>query len=163
MGHDKMKYFLRWVLICAGITVGIFFLGLYEMFSEINQADFTKLSFVIFALFLYFTAIIGLKTYQSSVLNPKNTKRDSMSAESFFANQLVTLGMIGTVSGFIYMLSTAFQNVNTDNIESMQALLSTMAAGMSTALYTTAAGLICSLILKLQIFNYEQLIDDTMD
>jgi len=34
-----------------------------------------------------------------------------------------------------------------------------MGAGMSTALYTTAAGLVCSLLLKLQVFNFTHHLD----
>jgi len=35
-------------------------------------------------------------------------------------------------------------------------VIGNMTSGMSTALVTTAAGLICSLILQLQLFNYDQ-------
>jgi biopolymer transport protein ExbB/TolQ len=34
-----------------------------------------------------------------------------------------------------------------------------MGVGMSTALYTTAAGLVCSLLLKLQLFNFTHHLD----
>ena len=34
-----------------------------------------------------------------------------------------------------------------------------MSCGMSTALYTTAAGLVCSLLLKLQLFNFTHHLD----
>jgi len=41
-------------------------------------------------------------------------------------------------------------------VQAMQITMSNMTSGMSTALVTTAAGLICSLILQLQIFNFDQ-------
>ena len=39
--------------------------------------------------------------------------------------------------------------------EALQAALASMAVGMSTALYTTLIGLICSLIIKVQLMNLE--------
>jgi hypothetical protein len=58
---------------------------------------------------------------------------------------ILTLGMIGTVAGFIYMLDTSFSKMDPQNVVSLQGVLSKMGVGMSTALYTTAAGLVCSL------------------
>jgi len=63
---------------------------------------------------------------------------------------------LGTVIGFILMLSTCLSNVSFQNAQSMQGVIGSMSSGMSTALVTTAAGLICSLILQLQIFNFDQ-------
>jgi len=54
------------------------------------------------------------------------------------------------------MLSTCLGNVSFQNVASMQGVIGNMTSGMSTALVTTAAGLICSLILQLQLFNYDQ-------
>jgi biopolymer transport protein ExbB/TolQ len=71
----------------------------------------------------------------------------------FVSDILLTLGMIGTVIGFIYMLGTSFQDFDPSNTVSLKQVLSKMGTGMSTALYTTAAGLVCSLFLKLQLFN----------
>jgi biopolymer transport protein ExbB/TolQ len=67
--------------------------------------------------------------------------------------------MIGTVAGFIYMLSTSFSEMDPQNVISMRGVLAKMGAGMSTALYTTAAGLVCSLLLKLQVFNFTHHLD----
>jgi biopolymer transport protein ExbB/TolQ len=72
---------------------------------------------------------------------------------------LLTLGMIGTVAGFIYMLSSSFSEMDPQNVVSMQGVLAKMSCGMSTALYTTAAGLVCSLLLKLQLFNFTHHLD----
>jgi len=72
----------------------------------------------------------------------------------FTSDILLTIGMIGTVLGFIFMLSSSFENINASNLGSIQHSLTTMSAGMSTALFTTAAGLICSLILKIQLFIF---------
>ena len=77
----------------------------------------------------------------------------------FVSDICLTLGMIGTVAGFIYMLSSSFANIDVSNVSSLQGVLSHMSAGMATALYTTAAGLVSSAFLKLQYFNYSTEVD----
>ena len=69
---------------------------------------------------------------------------------------LTILGMIGTVIGFIVTLRTCLLNISVQNTAQMQGVLSQMSSGMSTALVTTATGLICHVLLHVQIFNYEQ-------
>ena len=63
--------------------------------------------------------------------------------------------MVGTVTGFLYMLGTAFENIDITDATTLQDALASMAKGMSTALYTTLTGLIASLIIKVQLVNYE--------
>ena len=64
--------------------------------------------------------------------------------------------MIGTVTGFILMLGTAFNDLDVTQIESVQAALVNMSLGMSTALYTTLMGLISSLAFKIQLVTIEK-------
>jgi biopolymer transport protein ExbB/TolQ len=68
---------------------------------------------------------------------------------------MLSLGMIGTVAGFILMLGESFESIDTANPESLKAALRSMALGMSTALYTTLTGLILSQALKIQLINLE--------
>jgi biopolymer transport protein ExbB/TolQ len=53
------------------------------------------------------------------------------------------------------MLGTAFENIDVTNTRTLQDALAAMARGMSTALYTTLIGLMSSLIIKVQLVNYE--------
>lgn len=142
-----MKSFLRWWVIVAGTLTGIGFLIVYDCINYINNADMTKLSFVIFALFIHSTIQVGRSTYYGI---------DKLNIPRFMVGLMTKIGMLGTVIGFILMLSTCLGNVSFQNIQSMQSVIGNMTSGMSTALVTTAAGLICSLILQLQIFNFEQ-------
>jgi biopolymer transport protein ExbB/TolQ len=57
------------------------------------------------------------------------------------------------------MLDSSFSEMDPQNAISMQGVLAKMGVGMSTALYTTAAGLVCSLLLKLQLFNFTHHLD----
>jgi len=77
----------------------------------------------------------------------------------WFASQMcLNLGMIGTVIGFIMML-VGFSHVDVSNVKSVQDLLASMSGGMSTALYTTLAGLVSMQILQLQYFNLSRALE----
>ena len=144
------------MLICAG-SVMLYLNGTVE---KVNQADFTKLSFAIYAIFVGFTIRGGVQSYRVCKKGgavPENEVIEmcqNSELDWFVADNLFTLGMIGTVLGFIFMLSTAFAGITVLNTIALQGALSKMSLGMSTALYTTAAGLICALILKIQLFDY---------
>ena len=141
-----MKPFLRWWLIVVCTALGLVFFTIYGGVNYVNHADFTKISFLIFALFVYCTIQVGISTYR---------KTDRLDFSRWCLGIMTKLGMTGTVIGFISMLSTCLRNVNVQDTRAMQGILSDMTMGMSTALVTTAAGLIFSLLLHIQIFNFD--------
>lgn len=67
----------------------------------------------------------------------------------FFSDILMRLGLIGTVIGFVLMLSTVYQ-IKDNDIQALQQLLGTMGSGMQVALYTTLSGLGCALLVSIQ-------------
>ena len=69
----------------------------------------------------------------------------------FSAESCMTIGMIGTVIGFILMLGTSLNNLDPGDVELMKTAISNMAVGMSTALLTTLTGLIGTLLLRVQL------------
>jgi hypothetical protein len=146
-GGAVMRSFLRWWVLVAGTVTGLGFLVVYDCINYINEADVTKLSFVIFALFIHSTIQVGRSTYY---------KIDKIDLPRFMVGVMTKLGMLGTVIGFILMLSTCLGNISFQNVQSMQSVIGSMTSGMSTALVTTATGLVCSLVLQLQIFNFDQ-------
>ena len=81
---------------------------------------------------------------------------ESVSPGWFIAETCLVLGLIGTVTGFILMLGTAFTELDVTNIVSVQGALVKMSLGMSTALYTTLVGLISSLAIKIQLVTIER-------
>jgi hypothetical protein len=133
------------------MSVGVVFMGVYDVFTMINESDVTKISFLIMALFIILTARVGMLTYNPTTMGATETAE-------WFSDKFLMLGMIGTVIGFIYMLKTCFGDIDVTNPATMQSALKQMSYGMGTALFTTAAGLVCSLLLKLQIFNLRRAI-----
>jgi hypothetical protein len=149
------KYFVRWWLMCCLMIFGAIFMQVYGIWEMINTYDVTKISFLILVLFVGFTVRAGLETY-----HPTQESYRKIRTMDFYSDKFLVLGMIGTVLGFIYTLHTCFEGVDVSNPQSMQGVIQHMSIGMSTALFTTAAGLICSLLLKLEIFNLQQAIGE---
>ena len=69
----------------------------------------------------------------------------------FVADVLLKLGLLGTVIGFILMLSP-IGGINTFDVETMKSALTSMSSGMAVALFTTLAGLIAGTLLKVQYY-----------
>jgi len=69
----------------------------------------------------------------------------------FVADLLLSLGLLGTVIGFILMLGPISQLDSVDQ-GAIRAALAAMSGGMAVALYTTLAGLIGGMLLKVQGF-----------
>jgi len=143
------KALLRWWLIfCLTILAGgvaVYF----KIHIDLYNADQTKLSFLILTVFTLASVWVGWRTKKSE------DKPQDVSLGWFTAEACLALGMIGTVTGFLLMLSGAFADIDLANTATIQTSLTKMALGMSTALYTTLVGLICSLALKVQLMNVE--------
>jgi len=144
-----MKALLRWwLIVCLSILSGgvaVYF----NLHQDLYDGDQTKLSFLILTLFILTSGWVGWCTKKSEI------QIQNIDVGWFVAEACLALGMIGTVTGFLLMLSGAFANIDLANTATIQTALSQMALGMSTALYTTLVGLICSLILKIQLVNVE--------
>ena len=143
---------LKWWLIFCLTVLGFGTLYYFNMHSQLYYADVTKLSFLIIIIFIFTSVWIGRKTYDLETTSVIDEKID---VGWFIAESCLALGMVGTVTGFLYMLGTAFENIDITNATTLQDALASMAKGMSTALYTTLTGLIASLIIKVQLVNYE--------
>ena len=146
------KKLLKWWLIFCLTLLGFGTLYHFNVHSLLYYADVTKLSFLIIIIFMFTSIWIGRKTYD---LETTSVIDDKVDVGWFIAESCLALGMVGTVTGFLYMLGTAFENIDVTNATTLQDALASMARGMSTALYTTLTGLISSLIIKIQLVNYE--------
>ena len=153
--------FLKWWwFFTLVLTLTIVLVG-FGVHQDLWVNDKTKLSFVILAIFYGMTFHCGYESWKLSQLANKDIDKlenlDTRHEPGWFASDvLLTLGLIGTVSGFILMLAGAFGNINIADVSSVQQALANMAVGMSTALYTTLTGLITSTILKVQYFRLDQ-------
>ena len=140
---------LLWFLTWVSFVVGLFLGGQAGLFDLIYEYDITRLTYVIISLFGLGTLLVGHAQFH---IYPPD-RMGKIKGAKFICKLLPILGMIGTVIGFIHMLVTCFSGLDPTNHASVQAAMSDMALGMGTALITTAAGLICSFVLRVQLFT----------
>ena len=147
-----MKSILKWWLIFCITLLGMCTCIYFNIHKDLYAADVTRLSYLIISIFICTSVWIGTKTYKVSIQQDYDQKSD---VGWFISESCLALGMVGTVTGFLIMLGTAFENVDVSNAATLQQALSDMATGMSTALWTTLVGLVSSLIIKVQLVNLE--------
>ena len=158
------KPLLRWWLFAIVMLLAAFGAFKTGIIDVVYDVDVTGLSFLIVGILTVMSIKCGLDTFRLTSIE-NITEKDINEAYAkadtgwFVSDICLTLGMIGTVAGFIYMLSSSFANIDVSNVSSLQNVLAHMSAGMATALYTTAAGLISSAFLKVQYFNYSAEVD----
>ena len=129
----------------------------FGFFQHLYREDTTRICFFILGLLLLTTLWLGKKVYsfKNNWVGGEEAI-ESVSPGWFLAETCLVLGLIGTVTGFILMLGTAFTELDVTNIVSVQGALVKMSLGMSTALYTTLVGLISSLAIKIQLVTIER-------
>ena len=140
-----------WLIFCLSIVAG-YVAHIFGWTWEIYTKDTTKISVLIIGLYVIGSLFVGKLSYDNS----KNKLiSERLDVAWFLSESMLSLGMIGTVAGFIFMLGDSFANIDATNPETLKAALTSMALGMSTALYTTLVGLVCSQTLKIQLVNLE--------
>ena len=136
-----IKSLLWWVIVCL---TSLFAYLMYDFgwIIPFYTKDVTMLTYFITALFIGTTFSIGYKNY---------IQHRNYTTEWFISDVVLTLGMIGTIIGFILMLSETFNMIKIADMNSIRLLISSMSKGLYTALNTTLAGLISSVIIKTQL------------
>ena len=149
-----MSVFVKWWIEFWLIVVGSFFAVREGYLDLVFANDITHLSYVIVGVFVAYTALLGFETAR------KRVNKSLIEWGWFLSEMSLALGMLGTVIGFIYMLSGSMGGMSADDPETIKQALGVMALGMSTALYTTAIGLVSSVLIKVQLIT---LVNDDED
>ena len=109
----------------------------------------------------YITSIITLNSNSRESKEVRNSFENDLTAKLetgwFVVDLLLKLGLVGTVIGFIIMLSAITEIENFD-FTLMNTLLQNMSDGMKVALYTTLTGLVTSILLSMQYKYLETLV-----
>jgi hypothetical protein len=139
------QFSIWWLLfLIQCFILGFAYIQGYHLYFWEN--DFTYLSSGVLAIWALASCYIGYETFKQN---------NSTEFSWFVAESCMTIGMIGTVVGFVVMLKDTFINIDPSNIETMRVAITAMSSGMSTALLTTLAGLVASLFLKIQLINQD--------
>jgi len=80
----------------------------------------------------------------------------------FTSDLMIKLGLLGTIVGFVLMLGSV-ADVSGFDASTMQHILKQMSSGMGTALYTTFAGLICSILTAAQYYMLDQSSEEILE
>jgi hypothetical protein len=145
--------FLKWLLQVSVMTVAMFVAASYGLFSTIVAADSTWISVGIMAWFVLATVRCGMASWKLSGTNSDSDDTISdLERFSFCSGAFTTLGMIGTVIGFIIALG-AFNLIDSQNPASIQLVIKQLVNGVGPALYTTLTGLVCAFLLRFQAAN----------
>lgn len=134
-----------WFFFCLqafGLIVGIHF----NVIDMILAADPTYISMFILVVHAVTVVLIGYYTFKKDLHN--------LEPLWFVSETQLGLGMIGTLVGFIIMFSGAFATgITPENIKNV---ITAIALGVGTAIWTTLVGLSSGLIIKALLVNLEK-------
>src|SRR3989344_371561 len=130
----RHRLFLQWAVVASLTLAGAAYAAALGWFGLINALDFTKISFVIMALFIGATAWCGALTWRLDLCvehmrSPETREiylKGLMNAAEhgwFTAGLCEKLGLLGTVFGFVVMLIGGFQGYTGGDADSIQVLL----------------------------------------
>ena len=166
----KNQSFFQGLVLLGLIIFAIYLLEERGLIAIFLQGDRSYLSLVIIAIWLMMTIrwLYLLRWVQKRQAARDfdrfgaGENRDAMLARWLnhgwlAADSVLKLGLLGTIIGFILMLSPIAE-LKSYEAASLQAALATMSGGMAVALYTTLAGLVAHLLLRVQF----QMLGDAM-
>ncbi len=161
---------MQGLILFGLILFGIYLLNEQGLISVLVRGDASYLSWLILALWL---AISARWLYLLYWVQKHDGSRGILAAypratsEAVFARWLnhgwfaadaaLKLGLLGTIIGFISMLSPIASLTSFDTA-SLQSALGEMSGGMAIALYTTLTGLVANILIRFQF----QLLGDAM-
>lgn len=141
-----------WLIFCFVIFSTIYAHLSLNLFTTLNEADVTKISFLVIIIFFSYFINLGVRlTKFCKNMQDINCQKSIIKTQRhgwFLSDIFMALGFLGTLVGFIYMLDLtglASTNMNKE-------VLVTLTTGMRTALYTTVMALIGSIILKSTLY-----------
>ena len=147
-----MKHFLYWWLIVCAIGTVSYITHSMGWLVPVYTNDLTYITFLITVVTMLTTLSLGYKFKVPDDLD--------VDIEWFVSDVVLTLGMLGTIIGFMIMLRGTFSSIEFNDANSIRLALSSMSQGLFTALNTTLIGLVSSIILKVQLILYENVKDN---
>lgn len=138
----KIKPFYIWWVTNLTVITGVFWAWHHGIVATIWHDDVTMITTALSVMFIITNALIGYIAYTKDFTNK------IVDACWFLSEQMLALGMLGTVVGFIYLLSSGISSASVTDPTSLATLLANMSVGLGIALYTNAVGILASLITK---------------
>ena len=138
----KIKPFYIWWVTNLAVITGVFWAWHHGIVATIWHDDVTMITTALSVMFVITNGLVGYVAYT------KDFSSKIVDACWFLSEQMLALGMLGTVVGFIYLLTTGISSASVTDPTSLATLLANMSVGLGIALYTNAVGILASLITK---------------
>lgn len=140
-----------WVVFCLVIFASIYAQMTIGVFTDMNNADLTKLSFLIVGVFYTYMISLGvrLSKFCKNLNNMYHNVRFAriMKHGWFISDIFVSIGFLGTLIGIMNMYAPGMFTVGGG------AAMEVVMLGMKTALYTTVMALIAGIIMKITLYT----------
>ena len=140
------KPFYIWWVTNLAVASGVFWAWHTGIITKIWYDDVTLITSALAVLYVITTGLIGYVAYT------KDYTSKIVDACWFLSEQMLALGMLGTVVGFIYLLSSGISSASVTDPTSLAGLLAHMSVGLGIALYTNAVGILASLVSKTLLY-----------
>ena len=154
----KSNAFFKWWVVTLATAVVTFWLYRFDVLTTMLVADASYMVATTMAVYVLAAAYIGKLSYNISNLNYFSTETD-LEAGWFASDLCMTLGLLGTVIGFIFMMKYNLVGADLTNVATTSKVLANIISSMGTALYTTAVGCALGSILKIQCFVLQREIE----
>jgi hypothetical protein len=149
-----------WLLGFGAFSAGLEIAWINGILQGIYASDFTKISVLIGLVLAWQSFACAAHMWnQTQKYKPYKDAEETLERGWMWSDIVLSLGMIGTVIGFMMMLA-GFVDVDFSDFDSVQALITKLSAGMATSLSTTLVGLVASVMLKLQFFGLERVVEN---
>lgn|SRR3989338_1216397 len=137
--------FLQWSLFVCMLAIGLVILARLGWSGYVLQGDSTHVTLVTFGVFVLTTVWCGRLAWRaSSGENPELIRHD-LETSWFASSVCVTLGLLGTVIGYLILAQAAGGGE-----EAADQLVRQIRLGMSTVLVNTVVGGACGLFIEIQ-------------
>ena len=143
---NSVKPFYIWWVVNLAVATGVFWAWHQGIVAKIWHDDVTMITSGLAILYVVTTCMIGYIAYT------KDFSSKIVDASWFLSEQMLALGMLGTVIGFIYLLTSGITNASVADPASLASLLANMSVGLGIALYTNATGIVSSLITNVLLY-----------
>jgi hypothetical protein len=149
-----MSFWKWWTSFIMVVVITVIAQVRFGIFEFVMLNDPTYITSVVVFIALITTLMIGYKAYKLQFKNILSTPAQ-LEPYWFTADAVMSVGMVGTLIGFLMVLTSAFADIDTSSQEAMKEVIGELAAGMGVALLTSLAGLISSILLKSQLVMLE--------
>jgi len=157
--------FITWLVTNALVATGSFWAYKVGIANMIWEADHTKLTLLAYVLFWLVSWHIGrvcrdIESYDGDSTHAYEVLKMKTNVGFFWGQICLSVGLIGSLIGFIGMMLVAFGDVNlTADAAALPSMLAGIGKNYGTALYVTLIGVMAGVVMQVQSFAADYALD----